>query len=49
MSSLLSGTVSYCKYSTGNLKGHPLIDDNRTPEDSNGKNALTGAPGIYVK
>lgn len=37
VSSLLLGTVSYCKHSTGNSKGQPLIDDNKTPEDSNGK------------
>lgn len=48
MSSLLSGTVSYCKYSTGKSKGQPLIDANKTPEDSNGKNVIAKAPGICV-
>lgn len=36
VSRLQSGTVSSCKYSTGNSKGQPLIDDNKTPEDSHG-------------
>lgn len=47
MSCLLSGTVSYCKYSTGNSKGRLLIDGNKTPEDSDGNILPTEALG-YV-